>query len=96
MGEDKELEQYGIGRAIKYMKYGLRLARKIWGEGVFIYYVPEGRYDVRMEAIKGVYIDDKVPYGAYIAIKNSDGIVTPWIPNQTDLLAEDFAIVEVV
>jgi hypothetical protein len=35
-----------------------------------------------------------VPYGAYIAMKTAQENVVPWLPSQTDVLADDWVIVE--
>ena len=39
--------------------------------------VPEGQYPARMEAIKGYFPGDLVPYGAYFALK-----INLWVPLQ--------------
>ena len=38
--------------------------------------------------------DGKVEYGAYIAMKTAQGNVVPWLPSQTDMLAEDWILVD--
>ena len=38
--------------------------------------------------------DGLVEYGAYIAMKTTQGNVVPWLASQTDMLAEDWMIVE--
>ena len=45
--------------------------------------------DVAKEAFGG----EKVPYGAYIAMKTAQGNVVPWLASQTDMLADDWYIV---
>ena len=35
-----------------------------------------------------------VEYGAYIAMKTAQGNVVPWLASQTDMLAEDWIIIE--
>ena len=47
-----------------------------------------------MEAIKGYFAEDKVPYAGYIALKNAQDQVVPWLPSQGNLLAEDWVKVE--
>ncbi|EMV3264174.1 DUF2829 domain-containing protein [Escherichia coli] len=54
----------------------------------------EGQYPARMEAIKGYFPGDLVPYGAYFALKNAQGVVVPWVPSVGDLLACDWFVVE--
>ena len=82
---------FTISVALEELKAGNKVARKGWnGANQFIWYVPPGSYPARMEAIKGYFPDDKVPYGGYLALKNAQGQVVPWLPSQGDLLAEDW------
>ncbi len=80
--------------AIQKMKQGCRVCRAGWnGKGMFCYYVKPARYPAMMDAVKGVFEDDKVPYGAYIAMMTASGDVVPWLASQTDLLADDWEVV---
>jgi hypothetical protein len=84
-----------FGLAIEAMKYGHKVARPGWnGKDMFLYYISEDSYPAKMSAIKGRFENDIVPYGAYIAIKTAQGNVVPWMASQTDVLAEDWMIVE--
>ena len=84
-----------IGQAKLEMKAGKRVARAGWnGKGMFLYYVSEGLYPAKMDVIKGVFPNDLVPYAPYIAMKTAQGNVVPWLASQTDLLAEDYEVVE--
>lgn len=79
-----------FSEALTELKGGKALHRSGWaGQGMFIYYVPEGEYPAQTDVIKKVF-KDKVPYGAYIAMKTRDNNVVPWLASQTDLLAEDW------
>lgn len=83
-----------FSEALIELKNKKKLCRKNWnGQNMFIYYVPEGEYPARMEVIKGIYENDLVPYGGYLAIKTVDGTVVPWLPSQTDLFAEDWSLI---
>lgn len=86
-----------IGEAIDLMKEGQKVARKGWnGKGMFIYYVAANKYPAGnnpMGTMKGIFKDDLVPYQAYIAMKTADNTVVPWLASQSDLLAEDYVIV---
>lgn len=86
---------FSFGVAIALLKCGhLKLARKGWnGKGMFLYYVPPGEYTTRTQIAVDTF-GDKVAYGAYVAMKTADGTVVPWLASQTDLLAEDWEIVE--
>lgn len=85
-----------FGDAVFYLKKGKRVARAGWnGKGMFLYLVPPGDYPARTEAAKAYWGDDAlVPYGAYIAMKTAQENVVPWLASQTDVLAEDWVILE--
>lgn len=84
-----------FSKALSKLKMGYKVARKGWnGKGMFLYYVSEGKYPERMGAICGYFKDGLVPYDAYIAIKTAQDNVVPWLASQTDVLAEDWCIVE--
>ena len=89
---------FDIGTAVEALKQGARVAREGWnGKGMFLYYVPENKYPASRNehgTMVGVFEDDMVPYGAYIAMKTAQNNVVPWLASQTDVLAEDWQIVE--
>lgn len=84
--------------ALEYMRQGRSIARTGWnGKGMFVYYVPEGRYvptTVVGGRIANANDDGLVPYRAYVAMKTVDNDVVPWIASQSDLLADDWVVVD--
>lgn len=87
------LDEADFSDALMWLKEGKRVARKGWnGNGQFCWMVPEGQYPARMEAIKGHFPGDMVPYGAYFALKNAQNVVVPWVPSVGDLLAMDWYV----
>jgi hypothetical protein len=84
--------------ALEALKLGKAVARSGWnGKGMYLYLVGEGRYPPTTpigRAIAETHSDDLVPYSAYIAMKTVDGTVVPWLASQTDVLGEDWVIVE--
>lgn len=93
----KEGDEFDFGSAICLLKEGLKVARKGWnGKDMFLYYVPASAYPAQRNnkaTLAGMFPDDMVPYGAYIAMKTAQGNVVPWLASQTDMLAEDWLIV---
>ncbi len=87
-----------FGEAIKALKQGKKVARKGWnGKNMFVYYVPANKYPASRnmkETMKGVFEDDLVPYTAYIAMKTAQDNVTPWLASQTDVLSEDWVVLD--
>ena len=92
----KSVDGLTFGLAIEAMKKGKKVARKGWnGKGMFIYYVPENIYPAnenKFGTMKGIFENDLVPYGAYIAMKTAQNNVVPWLASQTDVLAEDWLV----
>ena len=84
-----------FGLAIEAAKQGKKIARAGWnGKGMFLYYVPAAAYPPSTEVAKEAFGGENVPYGAYIAMKTAQGNVVPWLASQTDMLADDWFIVE--
>lgn len=86
----------GFSIALMAVKLGKRAHRTGWnGKGMYIYMVNEGRYPPTTEAGKAIaerQSDGLVPYRPYVAMFTVDGDVVPWVVSQTDLLADDWLI----
>ena len=86
-------KQFDFGLALCALKQGKKVCREGWnGKGMFLYYVPAGKWSAVADAIKGEFTEDMVPYGAYIAMKTAQNNVIPWLASQTDMLADDWMI----
>lgn len=85
-----------FGEAIEELKNGCKITRTGWnGKGMFLYYVPANSYPAQTGVAKAYFGEDaKVPYRAYIAMKTVDEDVVVWTASQTDVLAEDWTIVD--
>lgn len=92
----EEGDQFDFGSAIHLLKMGKKVMRAGWnGKGMFLYYVPAASYPMQrnsLETMGGIFPDDMVPYGAYIAMKTAQDNVVPWLASQTDVLAEDWQL----
>lgn len=68
------------------------ICRSGWnGKGMFVYAVPAGNYPATSKVAKRVFGENAlVPYGPYLAIKGADGVVSPWVPSQADIAANDW------
>lgn len=94
-GEKETMNGFGFGTAIDYLKQGKKVARKGWnGKGMFLYYVPAASYAPCTDIARETFGGNDVPYGAYIAMKTAQNNVVPWLASQTDMLAEDWTVVE--
>lgn len=90
-----------FGLAIEAMKTGLKVARRGWnGKGMFIYITPGStvpRRCLRWETAKALEetVGPTVTFGGHIDMKAADGdIVVGWLASQTDMLAEDWYVIE--
>lgn len=91
MAEDIERD---FGMALNWLKRGLKVSRDGWnGKGMFLYYVPSNRYAAQTDAARSVF-GDTVPYRAYIAMKTVNDEVVPWVASQSDILENDWIVVE--
>lgn len=92
------MDELTFGDALVLLKAGYKVARVGWnGKGMFLYHVGANSYPVSGNpgsAVKGMFEDDMVPYGAYIAMKTAQDNVIPWLASQTDMLAEDWTVVD--
>jgi hypothetical protein len=83
-----------FGHAVEALKTGARLARAGWNsKNQYVYYVPANNYPSQTESAK-LEFGDMVPYRAYLAIKTAQNDVATWVPSISDVLADDWQIVE--
>jgi hypothetical protein len=73
-----------FGWALLCLKAGNKMARRGWnGKGMFLFCVSE--WECQQE---------HYPALPFIAMKTADDKVVPWLASQTDLLAEDWELVD--
>jgi len=80
-----------FGKAIEKLKVGKKVARQGWnGKGMFLKLIDSGGYSIR-EPI----VDDKIlSLLSWIGMKTADNSFVPWLASQTDMLAEDWVVIE--
>ena len=78
-----------FGHAVELLKGGHRVARSGWnGKGMWLKLVSKGYFDIGCSVVEGA---DLLPF---IGMKTADNCFVPWLASQTDVLAEDWQIVE--
>lgn len=84
-----------FGLAIAAMKAGCKVARSGWnGKGMFLFLVPGSTFKVNRPPLLGIYREGKeINYHAHIDMRTADGTIVPWLASQTDMLSEDWMIV---
>lgn len=85
-----------FGSALQALKNGQKVAREGWnGKGMFLFLVPGSVFKVNRAPLLGIYPEGtEINYCPHIDMKTADGKVVPWLASQTDVLAEDWAVVE--
>lgn len=87
---------FDFGEAIKNLKNGRKVARQGWnGKGMFLFLVSGSTFKVNRPPLLGIYPEGtEINYHAHVDMKTSDGMIVPWLCSQTDMLAEDWLVVE--
>ena len=92
---------FDFGMALEALKRGKAIARKGWnGKGMFITLQNGSEVEgnnMRNETAKKYYGDCKAKICPHIDMKAADGsYVVGWLASQTDMLAEDWDIIDPV
>jgi len=85
-----------FSEALFLIKRGKRLQRAGWnGKGMFVFLVPGSVFKVSRPPLLGIYPGGtEIRYHGHVDMRTADGMVVPWLCSQTDLLAEDWQVVE--
>jgi len=92
----RKTERMTFGDALIFLKEGKKLARAGWnGKGMFLFLVPGSTFQVSRAPLLGIYPEGHtVNYCPHIDMKTADDKVVPWLASQTDMLADDWAVIE--
>ena len=85
-----------FGLAVEAVKRGKKVARAGWnGKCMFLFLVPGSTFKVNRAPLLGIYPEGtEINYHAHIDMKTADGTIVPWLASQTDVLADDWSIVD--
>lgn len=85
-----------FGQALDALKNDSRVARVGWnGQGMFIYLVPASSFEVNRQPLLGIYeAGTIINYLSHIDMRTADGSCVPWLASQTDILADDWVLVD--
>lgn len=85
-----------FSEALRALKTGQKLTRVGWnGKEMFIFLVSGSTFHVNRPPLLGIYDEGtEIQYHAHIDMKTADGKIVPWVCSQTDMLAEDWKIVD--
>ena len=82
--------------ALQAIKNGKRVRRYFWnGKGMFIFLVKGSKFKVNRQPLLEAFEEGtEVEYQDHIDMKTSHNSIVPWIASQTDMLAEDWVLVD--
>jgi hypothetical protein len=85
-----------FSEALAHVKTGMRIARSGWnGKGMFVFLVPGSTFQVNRPPLLGIYPEGTtINYLPHIDMRTADGTIVPWLASQTDILANDWTILE--
>ncbi len=84
-----------FGLAIEALKKGKRVARAGWnGKGMWLALVDGDRWGIGGTAPYDVPGGAHITHASFIGMRTADQKFVPWLASQTDVLAEDWKIVE--
>lgn len=85
-----------FGNALNWLKEGRRVAREGWnGKGMFLFLVNGSNFIVNREPLLSILGEGaQATYRPHIDMKDAEGKVSPWFASQTDMLAEDWVLVD--
>ncbi|MHA1470576.1 MAG: DUF2829 domain-containing protein [Candidatus Asgardarchaeia archaeon] len=77
-----------FGQAIQALKEGKKVSRSGWnGKGMWLKLMASGGKKASIEG-------DEFEYCDFINMKTADNKIVPWLASQTDMLSEDWGIIE--
>lgn len=85
-----------FGQAIEALKSGKRVARSGWnGKSMFLFLVNGSNFKVNREPLLSIMGEGyEATYRPHIDMRDAEGKIVPWLASQTDMLAEDWGVVE--
>lgn len=89
-------EQLTFSEALIAINSNKKVARLGWnGKDMFIFLIPGSTFEVTEGRPLAAHVPagTKVDYRPHIDMKTVDGSIVPWVASQTDVLANDWYIV---
>lgn len=86
-----------FGLAVEALKLGKKVCRAGWnGKGMWLVYVAGDVYEVARDVLISIEAPDRKNsnFLPWIGMKTADNKFVPWLASQTDVLADDWMIVE--
>ena len=94
MGET--INTFNFSEALFALKRGDKVARSGWnGKDMFVFLVDGSEFEVNRAPLDKFYeVGTKVTYRPHLDMKAVDGSIGVWLASQSDILAEDWIVVQ--
>ena len=90
----KQSGNLSFGDAITYLKLGKRVARAGWnGKGMYLVYFSPVGHGLEMLTVYDKEEGTTLPLLPFILMKTADNMYVPWLASQTDMLSNDWCLV---
>lgn len=91
----KITEGMTFSEAVSALKIGHKVARTGWnGAAMFVFLVQGSVFKVNRPPLLGIYPENtEITYRPHIDIKTADGSIATWAPSNSDVLSDDWVIV---
>jgi hypothetical protein len=88
------MSKVSFGHAVEALKQGKKVSREGWnGKGMFLFLVPGSTFKVDRAPLNTIYPEGtSINYQPHIDMKTAQDTVVPWLASQSDVLAEDWII----
>lgn len=85
-----------FGQAIDFIKGGERVCRAGWnGKGMFLFFIKGSTVSVNTPPLTHLYpVGHKIKFLPSINMKTADGSIVPWLASQSDVLADDWMLLD--
>lgn len=92
----KKSGEMSFGMALEALKKGFKVARTGWnGKGMFLFLVQGSTFNVNRPPLLGIYPEGtEINYHSHVDMKAADGTIVPWNCSQSDMLANDWCVLE--
>lgn len=94
----RRINNLTFGLAVEALKMGMYVARAGWnGKGMYIFLIGSDMYKNNPGIGGWTYTNgknDNTELSPFIAMKTADNKVVPWLASQTDILGEDWQILD--
>lgn len=92
----REITGASFGLAVEAMKLGRHVSRTGWnGKGMFLRLVKASEYEIASGCFDTKEFNPCNPYQQpFIAMKTAQNMIVPWVASQSDLLSDDWHIIE--